>query len=70
MKATRESRGQAVSNRAGGVGPISTTNGHLHRRRRLVTWRRRHLNVRTVVAVIALSSLLAPGAAAIIDAAP
>jgi hypothetical protein len=29
-------------------------------------WRRRHLNVRAVVAGIALASLLAPGAAAII----
>jgi integral membrane sensor domain MASE1 len=31
-------------------------------------WRRRHLNLRTVVVVIVLSSLLAPEAAAIIGA--
>ncbi len=69
MKAMRESRRQAVGNRVDGVGPVGTTDRHLHRHTRLVTWRRRHLNVRTVFAVIALSSLLAPGAAAIIDAA-
>ena len=69
MKATRESRGQGVSNRVGGVGPVSTPDGRLRRPTRLVAWRRRHLSVRTVVAVIALSSLLAPGGAAIIDAA-
>jgi hypothetical protein len=32
-------------------------------------WRRRHLNTRSVVALVALLSLLAPGVAAIIDAA-
>jgi hypothetical protein len=32
-------------------------------------WKRRHLNLRTVVAVLVLASLLAPGAAAIIEAA-
>lgn len=69
MKATRESRQRAVSNRAGAVRAASTTDSSRRRRTRLVTWRRRHLNVRTVIAVIALSSLLAPGAAAIIDAA-
>jgi hypothetical protein len=32
-------------------------------------WRRRFMNVRTVVAVVALLSLIAPGVAAIIDVA-
>jgi hypothetical protein len=32
-------------------------------------WRRRFLNVRTVLAVVVLLSLIAPGLAAIIDAA-
>jgi hypothetical protein len=31
-------------------------------------WRRRHINVRTVVALVALSSLVLPGAAAIVEA--
>lgn len=38
-------------------------------RARLATWRRRHLNVRTVVVLVALSALLVPEAAMIIDAA-
>jgi hypothetical protein len=37
---------------------------------RLVRWRRRHLNLRTVVVVVVLSALLAPEVAAIIDAVP
>lgn len=68
MKATRESR-PAVKNSVGGARPAGTVAGGARHRTRLVGWRRRHLNVRTVVAVIALSSLLAPGVAAIIDAA-
>ena len=36
---------------------------------RAAMWRRRFLNVRTVVAVVVLLSLIAPGLAAIIDAA-
>lgn len=47
----------------------STAGGRWRGSKRLLMWRRRHLNVRTVVAVIALSALLAPGAAAIIEAA-
>jgi hypothetical protein len=35
---------------------------------RLVMWRRRHVNLRTVVALIALTSLVLPGVAAIIEA--
>jgi hypothetical protein len=35
---------------------------------RLIRWRRRHLNVRTVVALVVLSALLAPEAAWIIAA--
>lgn len=68
MKAMPESRRTAVSNRLGGIRPVST-DGRPRRRTRLVRWRRRHLSVRPVVAVIALSSLLAPEAALIIDAA-
>ena len=37
-------------------------------RSRLTRWRRRHLNTRTALALIALGSLLAPGAAALIEA--
>lgn len=40
-----------------------------HTGARLARWRRRHLNVRTVVVVVALSALLAPEAAMIVDAA-
>ena len=36
---------------------------------RLVRWRRRHLNIRTLVVVVVLSALLAPEVATIIDAA-
>lgn len=32
-------------------------------------WRRRYVNVRTVVTVVVLLSLIAPGVAAIVDAA-
>lgn len=39
MKATRESRGQAVSNRVRGLRPVSTTDRRLRRRTRLVTWK-------------------------------
>lgn len=54
--------------------PISDRIGGASRDRprglaRLVTCRRRHLNIRSVVAGIALASLLAPGVAAIILAA-
>jgi hypothetical protein len=38
-------------------------------RARLARWRRRHLNLRTAVVLVALSALLAPEAATIIDAA-
>lgn len=48
---------------------VTTSSGGLRGRMRLVMWRRRYLNVRRVVAAVALASLLAPGAAAIIDAA-
>ncbi len=68
MKAMRQSRAPGVSHRVRGTRPVRMREGPPRRRVRLVTWRRRHLNGRTVVAVIALSSLLAPGAAAIIDA--
>jgi hypothetical protein len=47
----------------------NTTGGRARGHTRLAMWRRRHLNLRTVVAAVVLGSLLAPGAAAIIDAA-
>jgi hypothetical protein len=58
-----------MSDRFGGASPVKTSRGSPRGRTRLVMWRRRHLNVRAVVAGIALTSLLAPGAAAIILAA-
>lgn len=58
-----------MSDRFGGAGPVNTSRDETHGRARLVMWRRRHLNVRTVVAGIALGSLLAPGVAAVILAA-
>lgn len=36
--------------------------------RRLVMWRRRYVNVRTAVALVALASLVLPGVAAIVGA--
>jgi hypothetical protein len=45
------------------------TGGPAGIRTRWVRWRRRHLNVRTLVVVVVLSALLAPEAATIIDAA-
>jgi hypothetical protein len=35
------------------------------RRARYVSWRRRHLNLRVCVALVALASLIAPGVVAI-----
>jgi hypothetical protein len=46
-----------------------TTDVRIRSYSRFAMWRRRHLNARSVVALIALLSLLAPGVAAIIDAA-
>jgi hypothetical protein len=37
-------------------------------REEIRTWRRRHVNIRTGVALIALTSLVLPGVAAIIEA--
>jgi len=51
------------------AGPVRTTEVGIRRQSRVATWRRRFLNVRTVVAVVVLLSLIAPGVAAIIDAA-
>jgi len=48
--------------------PTRTTHVGIRRQSRVVTWRRRFLNVRTVVAMVVLLSLIAPGVAAIIDA--
>jgi hypothetical protein len=68
MELRRRSRRPATSNRVGGAGPDNTSSVGPRGRPRLVMRRRRHLNVRRVVASIVLASLLAPGAAAIIDA--
>jgi hypothetical protein len=57
----------ATSSRAPGAG--RATDGPAGIRLRWVRWRRRHLNVRTMVVVVVLSALLAPEAATIIDAA-
>ena len=48
---------------------IYTTTGRTRHGARLVLWTRRHLTVRRVVALVALSALLAPEAAMIIDGA-
>jgi hypothetical protein len=48
---------------------LSETDVGIPRRSRAAMWRRRFLNVRTVLAVVVLLSLIAPGLAAIIDAA-
>ncbi len=69
MELRRHSRPPASRSRVDGAPPVSTAGRRVRRPTRLVAWRRRHLNLRTVIALIALSSLLAPGAAAIIDAA-
>lgn len=66
---SRRSQTGPMSDRFGGAGPVNTSRDDPHGRARLVMWRRRHLNVRTVVAGIALGSLLAPGVAAVILAA-
>ncbi len=51
------------------AGQARTTDMGIRRRSPVATWRRRFLNVRSVVAVVVLLSLIAPGIAAIIDAA-
>ena len=48
---------------------MNTTGSPARTRARLVRWRRRHLNIRTLVVVVVLSALLAPEVATIIDAA-
>jgi len=68
---TKQEQATTVGERAdraeAGLG--GTTVVRTRRHVRLATWHRRHLNVRKAVAVIARLSLLAPGVAAIIDAA-
>lgn len=55
------------ANRAGDCEPVRRValpaGAH---RARLTMWRRRHLQARAVVAMIALSSLVAPGVAAVV----
>jgi hypothetical protein len=41
----------------------------IRRQSRVAMWRRRYVNVRTIVTVVVLLSLIAPGVAAIVDAA-
>jgi hypothetical protein len=48
MELRRRSRRQPMSDRFGGAGPVNTSRDDPNGRTRLVTWRRRHLNVRTV----------------------
>ena len=55
--------------RVRGTHRVTTTGSRADIRARLVRWRRRHLNVRTVVVAVVVSALLAPEAATIIDAA-
>jgi hypothetical protein len=52
-----------------GTRRVKTTGSPARARARLVRWRRRHLNIRTLVVVVVLSALLAPEVATIIDAA-
>ncbi len=65
----RRSVHAAMGNRRSDERPLNETRGRAHDRSRLATWRRRHLNSRAVVALVALSSLLAPGVMVLIDAA-
>jgi hypothetical protein len=51
------------------TGLVRTPDAGIRRQSRVATWRRRFLNVRAVVAVVVLLSLIAPGVAAILDAA-
>ena len=68
MKMQRRSPRSPTANHAGGLSSYSWNDGRSRARQQLAMWRRRHLNLRTVVVVIVLSALLAPELAAIIDA--
>lgn len=67
MDTTRQPRPAAKGSRGGLARPAGRTDARAHDHARLVTWRRRHLNLRSVVALVALSSLVLPGVAAIIE---
>ena len=57
------------SDRVRGARRVNTMDSRSRTRARLVRWKRRHLNARTVVVLVVLSALLAPEAAMVIDAA-
>lgn len=69
MRRSQQSDRPLTSDRVRGTHRVSTMGSRADIRARLVRWRRRHLNVRTVVVAVVLSALLAPEAATIIDAA-
>jgi len=66
MKPGHQSDRLGVNDRARGSGRAGRS---AHTRARFVRWRRRHLNLRTIIVLVALGALLAPEAATIIDAA-
>jgi hypothetical protein len=68
MDTRRQSRREASSTRSGRTPSAGESGARAPDRARLVMWRRRHVNVRTGVALIALTSLVLPGVAAIIAA--
>jgi hypothetical protein len=69
VKSSRHPDRPLKSDRLRGTRRLNTTDRRARTRERLAMWRRRHLNVRTVVVLVVLSALLAPEAAMMIDAA-
>jgi hypothetical protein len=69
MQTQRRSPRSPTPNLARSLTSHSRSAGSSRTRSQLVTWGRRHLNVRTVVVFVVLSALLVPEAAVIIDAA-
>jgi hypothetical protein len=68
MDRTRELPPGAESTGVGVTRSAERADAGARDRARWVMWRRRHVNARTVVALIALSSLVLPGVAAIVEA--
>ncbi len=68
MATRRQSRPAAKSTWVGRTPSVGQADARAPDRARLLMWRRRHINLRTVVALLALTSLVLPGMAAIIEA--
>ena len=67
MNTRQQSRPAAKRTRSGPTS-VGQSGARASDRSRLVTWRRRYVNVRTAVALVALTSLVLPGVAAIVEA--